>query len=230
MTNHWIRPLADPVQGELEATLVESFMTAASLRKWLSRSDQPDSVKVIQMILAKTFPPGRGTFHENTLLEPDPSDDTMQIDDTSPDADTPRHVKILVSLALERGSNSTSLVFRKRIRLKGIMFSTRETHKGNSVIEFYVHNARTSQQTSAGTIEHIAMIDDDSTFFVIRPYAPLPRGAIDPFVRYKDFPATVYANSQLDFVTVNATKIKSHAAAYTDEKRGRTIIISLSRY
>ena len=52
-----------------------SFLRAAALRRWISRSDQPDEVKAVSTLLAKSFPPGRGTHHENNLIAPEPSDE-----------------------------------------------------------------------------------------------------------------------------------------------------------
>jgi hypothetical protein len=208
-------------------------MRAAALRRWLYRSDQDDAIKFISSLLAKSFPPGRGTQHENTLFNPRPD---AQTDDMTTDGEevtkliTPTYIQDLVLHAVERGAHSSASVsFRKRIRVKGVMFSTSDTHKGNSLVNYYVQGVHPSEETCTGTIEHIAF-QEESVYFVVRPFTSLPPEAKNPFSKYKDFPAKLYADATSKMEVVDVSRVKSHVASFVIPGTWHIVVVSLSRY
>jgi hypothetical protein len=45
------------MSGEMESTIVKSFMLGGNLRRWLNRMDCPPAIKELKRLFNKTFPP-----------------------------------------------------------------------------------------------------------------------------------------------------------------------------
>lgn len=226
--------------GELESTLVQSFMRAAALRCWISRNNQDEVVQVVSSLLAKAFPPGRGPQHENSLFASNIYEDDMDTDETyMMDSKTSGRVKALIAhVAGQRPVLSISgpITFRKRILINGVMFSTSNTHLGNSTIDY---SASHRGALSSGTIEHIVQIDNSNndkraertTYFAIRPFSPLPEGSFDdPFAKYPDFPARVHSIHPENTEIILPSQVRSHSASFAIPNTNRVVTVSLSRY
>lgn len=155
----------------------------------------------------------------------------MDVDPDAQDDAKAAHIKELVKRLTRTGARYLeTATFRRRVNVNGIVYSTEDTHKGNSIIGYYT--VRGSDSTSIGVIQHIA-VSNESTFLVVRPFLPLPAGEYDHFAAYEDFPARTYIdhkNGQNLVVLDLAWQVRSHCAVFHVPESIKVVVVSLSRF
>ena len=108
--------------GQMESTLLHSFLKATKLQQWLSNSQSPPIFQEIQTVLEKIY--------KNTHLYSDPYnvDPTHQVPDISTPKSIPHDLKAMLN-----GSQS-KIYLRAHIKIQGIFYTCLETH---SLVHFY---------------------------------------------------------------------------------------------
>lgn len=206
-------------------------MRASAVRRWVQRKDQGPEIQYIADLLSKSLPSGKGICHEDTLVPPRFEVDDIDVDSEIHEIEMAGHIKELVNRAMRtKARKFGSMTFRKRININGIIYATSETHKGNSVIEYFAF--RNSRRTIAGVIQHIA-VGNEQAFLVVRPFLPLPEGEYDHFSVYQDFQARTCMDYKLakELEVIDcAWQLKSHVASFQIPDTDKVIIISLSRF
>lgn len=214
--------------GQLESTLVETFLRGASLRKWLADKQHPEALKVISDLLNKTLPPEKGLNREKTLEENNTN--AMEIDVEEPVENveiSPLHVARLKAANQRR---AISIKLYKRFRINGVAYSIHDSHPGNSVIQYRVSNA--SSRYEIGEIQQI-ILDSDILYLSVKRHKCLPPGVIDPFTRYQDFPAALFsADLMHEEDLIEAARVVSHVARCKVKycKVNCAVLVSLNRY
>lgn len=188
-------------------------------------------MRAILNLLAKSFPPERGTNYENTLITPQEIQSVdMEVDQDLPEPND-MNVSKLIRRAIRKGDSkvSSSLSFRKRVRINGAVFSVKETHLGNSIVEFYLPGARNAADIEVGVIEYLVNVGN-LTFVVLRKHLPVTDDTTDPFSKYIDFPGKLYSAQMSEFEVIEATRLKSHVVRFPIPDSSNVVIVSLSRY
>lgn len=158
---------------------------------WLLRPAAPAFIQQCAGIFAKTFGYTRNS---------DKEDDQEPEGFTVPSSDT---------LAELVGSH---VQCSRRISHKGVFFTIKTTHTGNSLILF--HQAGFSQPQPA-QIEHI-FIHGGTIHLAVRTQLPLPVGTRDPFLDFPDFPVRTYSGQySKSLYVIPLSSVSSHYARWT---------------
>ncbi|TFK45236.1 hypothetical protein OE88DRAFT_1640188 [Heliocybe sulcata] len=192
--------------GELELSMIKSFIRGARLRHWLAREDCPPAIKECNAVFQEIYgQSGRPDFAEDRRICA---------------RATPDELKALVS--------TDRVILTSRTKHDGVGYATRMTHIGNSLIEFYPSGDAKARPVP-GCIEYIYKPEGaQALLFAVRRHMPV-EGAIDPFSQYPDFPAQLYSSrlsNKLELV--EAHWVFSHFAQYQTNP-DQVVIVSLSR-
>jgi hypothetical protein len=204
-----IRIISDLIPGEMESTLLRSFLKAAKLKRWLAKPDCPPVMKECKVLFDKIYLPKvsdsdvSGTAGEDTI-EP---------------VSAPPDLRAFLN-------GPKQVVMPARVRHNGIMYSTAKTHQGNSLVQFYPHGDRTLSPIPA-SIKHIYC--DKKTYLAVQRQLPAGNTVVDPFALYPYFPAKLYS-SQLSptLELVQLDWIFSHYARW-NFSRDHSVVLSLNR-
>lgn len=169
--------------GEMEATLLHSFVKGGNLRRWLSRPNCPPVIKECKLIFDKAFSPKKASS--------DGSGFEME-GEFSEAGRKPRSVpEDLRQLVPEQ-----QVLLQARIKLFNAFFTSVVTHVRNSLVMFYPDGNKSLSPIPA-SISYIYTRGNKKLFAVRRQ---LPRTAqdkaVDPFLKYPHFPAKLY-NSKM---------------------------------
>ncbi|KIO14999.1 hypothetical protein M404DRAFT_89821, partial [Pisolithus tinctorius Marx 270] len=191
--------------GELEATMLCSYLRGACLHSWLSHPDCPNAVQECKVLLDHAY----GNDNEYN------SDCSWMRKSTT----TPPDLYNLI--------HKQDVMLQAHIRYGGVVYSCIATHVGNSLIMFpYQVMDLTSVPAS---IKYIYKQDGQSTFAVCQQCPlVLNKGTNDPFACYPHFPAKTYScmlSTTLEKVEVSW--VMSHCAWWpiSDD---RVVILTLS--
>ncbi len=202
--------ISDLIPGEMEPTLLRSFLKAAKLRRWLAKPDCPPVMKECKVLFDKIYLPKvsdsdiSGTAGEDTI-EP---------------VSAPPDLRAFLN-------GPKQVVMPARVRHNGIMYSTAKTHEGNSLVQFYPRGDRTLSPIPA-SIKHIYR-DKKKTYLAVQCQLPADNTVVDPFALYPYFPAKLYS-SQLSptLELVQLDWIFSHYARW-NFSRDHSVVLSLNR-
>jgi len=190
----------------------------------LANNDNPEAIKVIQSLLTRSFPPGRGTHRENLLVDPDETMD-MVLEDLQPvHAMASRLVTRLQSAA---GRRTAGMKLLRRININGVTYCCANSHIGNSVIQYYPQ--KSSSALVVGEIEYI-IIDNGTTYLTIRRHQSIPLNTQDPFAKYNDFPGRLYSIDLMEPEAIKSSQVRTHAARLQLAKKKLAVIVPLNRY
>lgn len=205
---------------------METFLRASAVRRWIKDNQDVAHIKVVSDLLSKSFPLGRGTHHENELIEnvSIDLDEEVTLQDGNEEAINALLSRLHSSTAKHRESQMKLL---KRCRINGIIYASSNTHEGNSLIEF--RQSETSRNSLVGEIEYIIQ-DFGHLHLTVRPQQPLPAGTIDPFSEYNDFPGKLYSSKLGESLLIGANQVISHVARFCDPETKETVIVSLGRF
>ncbi|KAI5993442.1 hypothetical protein EDD15DRAFT_2437983 [Pisolithus albus] len=128
--------------GELEETMMLSYLKAARLRAWLSGPRCPTAVQECKILLDRAY---RLTEVEDNFGN-DPDDESVQVPTSAVPTATPEDLYHIV--------HQRTVVLRAHLRHEGVIYSRSSTHIGNSLIMFYPQGVRTSSPVP-GSIKYI---------------------------------------------------------------------------
>jgi hypothetical protein len=171
--------------GQLESTLLQTWIRAGKLRRWLGRSDCPPVIKECKRLFDKAYG-SRSDADDGSGREILPEFKRAS-------QHVPEDLKSLVK--------SSQVMLQPRFEsCDNVMYSTQSVHQGNSLIYFYPNGNRSSSPIP-GSIKYIFIQEGHKPTFAVRRQLPrLPEdGIVDPFSKYPYFPAKLY-HSQLSDV------------------------------
>lgn len=185
------------------------------MRRWLSRSDRPESISLCGRLFDKIY--GAKLDYQSHIAELLAADDEY----ITPSAmcNTPDELKSLVA--------SAKVALRARLRADAVVYARAQTHMGNSLIMFYPRGDRSSAAIP-GSIEYIYSIN--SAFrFAVRRYTPPVLIEPDPFAQWADFPARTWSSQMSKTLeTVQIDWVYSHFARY-QLSSDQIVVLSLSQ-
>ena len=110
--------------GQMESTLLLSFLKAAKLWRWLSNPQSPPIFQEIKVVFDKIY--------KSTHSYDDPrDDDSTQSLDISTLKSIPHDLKAMLNVS------QSKIYLRAHIKIQGIFYTCSETHLGNSLVHFY---------------------------------------------------------------------------------------------
>jgi hypothetical protein len=178
--------------GEMESTLLLSFLRESNLRRWLAHPNCPPVFKEIKKVFDKIYAP-RGS--DLDFVDDDDDDDDKDGELTV----KPVLVPSDLCVALKKMPKD-KLFLRARARLRGTVYTRSETHEGNSLVLFYPNGNR-SQAPVPGCIKYIYSLDGDRYSFAIQRQLPVNNHP-DAYACYPHFPAKVYSTKISQLVEI----------------------------
>lgn len=204
-------PFSCKITGELESTMLRSFIRAAKLRRWLGKPDCPLAIKECKYLLDKASDCKADDYTESSM---DVVTEERAHLATTPPRDLFRLVK-------------RKVIMRARIKYNGVYFARSSTHLGNSLIHFYPSGDR-SHSPVPGSIKYIFELDGKISIAIQRQN-PALNGLFDPFACYPHFPAKLYSSKLADNLEIIEVEwMMAHFARWpvTSEL---VVVLSLSR-
>ena len=203
--------------GQMESTLLLSFLKAAKLRRWLSDPQSPPIFKEIKLVFDKIY--------KSSNSYDDPRNDSS-VDQADLDVSTPQSIPD--DLKRMRNISESKVFIRARIKLQDISYTCSQTHLGNSLVHFYPDGDR-SKPVVPGRIKYIYSADGILYAFALQRQISLPHDPFDPFAQYLHFPAKTYSSkysSSLEHVDIDW--VFCHYARW-DVSPDHSVVLSLSR-
>lgn len=209
--------------GQLEPTLLQSFIRAAKLRRWLGRPDCAPAIRECKILFDKGYAPTHNS--DNNYYGLGTCGDDLFVDMTHVDIEDRRQVPIPNDLSsLIRGK--TKVILQARFKHDGIVYSRSSTHLGNSLIHFYPNGVKTT--LTPGTVKYIIRMTQDHILFAVQRHLDLPHNTLDPFAPYPHFPAKLYSVTLADLEIVEVDWIVSHFARWQISSE-HVVVVSLSK-
>ncbi|KAG9223512.1 hypothetical protein CCMSSC00406_0007004 [Pleurotus cornucopiae] len=163
-------------QGEMESTLVDSFIQAGVLRRWLSKDDCPKPIHEFKALFDKVFTPRRRNEAEEHAMGINAAKQTTACK-TPPDLfaviKTPR------------------VVLRAYAGHKGTILARASTHVGSSLVSFYP-GGDASVNPVPGSIQYI-IEGETCCQLAIRRHKSSPTSVADPFRHWPHVPISLYS-------------------------------------
>lgn len=197
----------------MESTLLQSFLKAANLKRWMNRTDAPPIFQELKKLFDKIYSPKATSLDEAVASNASPMD--------APKVKPPPELEHLVG-------RQSRIAMQARVEHHEITYSTFSSHAGNSLIHFYPAGDKTSSPV-AGSIQHIYCDDTSSWCLAVRRQKLLVNNSYDPFARWPHFPAKLYS-PQLDhnLEKVELSWILGHYARYILSSQ-HAVVLSLTR-
>jgi hypothetical protein len=195
----------------MESTLLESFLRAGKLKRWLAKPSCPAVIKECKQLFDKIYARKPDGDHIND------ADDKISITHTCA---TPEDLRTLLA-------NSEEVAISARVQHQGIMYSSSKTHLGNSLVLFYPRGSRTSSPIP-GCIKYIYH-KKGVAYLAICHQLPANNTTPDPFALYPHFPAKVYSMQLSESLEqVELDWVFSHYARW-NFSREHAVVLSLNR-
>lgn len=176
--------------GEMESTLLRSFIRASRLRQWIARPDCPPALDAVRIIFEKAF--GTGPQPDDLAEEPG------QL------VKTPSDLRLL--------TGHSSLKLQARYRQDSVVFARASTHAGNSLIRFYCRG--NAARPLNGSIKYIYW-QDHTIRFAVNRQLPCPESVVDPFADFPELHATLHsADLSADLEEVKPSWVLGHCARW----------------
>jgi hypothetical protein len=193
----------------MEFTLLQSFLKATKLKRWLAKPDCPPVIKECKELFDKIYSPKR----------PD-SDGSCKADEN-----IINHTSAPTDLRAFLKDPKPTLM--ARVRYNGIIYSTAKTHEGNSLVQFYPHGDMATSPIP-GSIRHIFR-EGENTYLAVQRQLPADNAVLDPFVHYPYFPAKLYSSRLSQTLElVHLDWISAHYARWNFTP-DHAIVLSLNR-
>ena len=193
--------------GELENTMLQTYLKGSRLRAWLSRPQCPQAIRECKVLLDHAY-----EVHDNDRTEP-------RATVKSPNVPVPADLKVLI--------RQGAAVLHSRVKHMGVVYSRATTHLGNSLVLFYPQGNHSSPPVP-GSIKYIYELDGTITL-AIRRQCTLGGHDTNPFAAYPHFPASTYLSALSETLeAVEMTWVHAHYArwAVSDD---HVVVLSLSR-
>jgi len=175
---HVQRLLQSWFSGQMESTLLNSFLQGAKLRRWLARPDCPPVFKEIKCTFDKIYVPKK-------------SDDSSGNDNDTGGSSTAKAVPDDLRELLKTTNNSVFM--RARLEHSGVIYSSATTQLGNSLIHFYPDGDRNFPSVP-GCIKYIYSSNGINYYFAVQRQLPVHNESRDRFAHYLHFPAKTYSS------------------------------------
>jgi hypothetical protein len=197
----------DPICiGQLEVTLLQTFIRAGKLKRWLASPECPAIIRECKGIFDLAYSDQSGNKEELEEL---------------PESSTPPDLQCLIK--------RPKVHLRARHRHNGVLYARASTHVGNSLIHFYPGGSTTSSPLP-GSIKYIFQSQDGSFNFAVQRQLPISDGTIDPFALYPHFPAKLYSSRLGDMVEIIKPEwVMAHFARW-EMTSDHAVVLSLSQY
>ncbi|TFK72422.1 hypothetical protein BDN72DRAFT_869515 [Pluteus cervinus] len=198
--------------GQEEATMLHTYLQAASLRRWVAQRDCPVAIQEIKSLFDRIY--GTPTDINN--------DGKISSNEESPEH-TSSHDRIPPHL---NGLVPAGSKLRAHFRHQGINYSRASTHLGNSLIEYHLDEGGA---IVPGSIQHIYTDKNNHTVFLVRQQELAPAHTPNPFSPYSRFPAKIYSTSlSPSLKRVEPKHIFCHYARF-DIDENHCVILSLHK-
>lgn len=203
--NQWFLVFLTFPLGELEATMLSSFLKAARLKQWLARPDCPDFIKECKVVFDQAFGISTETDHEISITAFGP---------------VPKALRLIVS--------DRQVALRAHHKFDNVNFSRRSTHVGNSLILFYPGGNR-ALAPIPGSIEYIIGRQKAPVIYAVYRQLPASVNTADPFRHYLHFNARIFSPALSDNLeVVHPEWVMSHYGRWKLDAE-RAVILTLSR-
>jgi len=211
--------LNNVLTGEMETTMVHTFIKAGKLKRWLARTDCPPVIKECKILFDKAYAP---KVHD--ISEVDDGGDGVFVETSFTD-DHP--APCVVPDELRRFTQKAKAVMRARLRHRGIIYAISSTHLGNSLVHFYPHGDR-SKSPIPGCIKFI-FEQQGRMVFAVQHQLEAPQGVLDPFEPYPHFAAKLYSSRlSEELEVVHVDWVLCHFARWQISSE-HVVVLSLSR-
>ncbi|KAI9463750.1 hypothetical protein HD554DRAFT_2206411 [Boletus coccyginus] len=186
--------------GELEITMLQSYLKATRLRGWLSHLQCPPTIQECKILLDHAYGSKEACHH----IDEYPLNDSVRVPDTA------KQTPVLEDLF--RLTHQCIAVLHAHLKREGVIYSRSSMHIGNSLVLFYPKGDYNSSPVP-GSIKYIYGSNGILTFTVQRQRPLLHGGQCDPFATYVHFPAKLYSSTVSDDLEiVKLSWVVSHFA------------------
>jgi hypothetical protein len=225
ITSSFFQSLTTYCLGELEPTLLQAFIRAGRLRRWLSREDAPLVIKECSALLDHYMPKRhRGIAVDYSFPlsgDVDDLDHQTTLDEDSSFSSVSDLPSIRSAIKLGPGA-----VLKKRVSYAGTTYSCPSSHIGNSNVLYHLNN---NPEVIPGRIRYI-FIQDGRTLFLITHHLDKCVTTVDPFLPYSDFPARLFSSHYATYHDlVDGENLVGHFAHWVLEP-GQSVIVSLKKF
>jgi len=162
--------------GELENTMLLSYIKAARLHCWLARPDCLPAIQECAVLFDWVF--NKNTTNSIHKLAEDPMNDTIMVADCAATSAVPEDLYTLIRWRMA--------VLHATLKFEGVIYSKVSTHMGNSQIFFYPRGDRSLTPVPAN-IKYIYSTLTGELLFAVQWHIPLDHHIVDPFSLYPDF-------------------------------------------
>jgi hypothetical protein len=208
------------LKGELETTILHTFVKAGKLKRWLARVDCPPVIKECKILFDKAYAPKVPDYG----IVVDDGGDGIFVEPMI--ADEPPHPRTVPDELRPLAGKATAIM-RARLRHRGIIYANSSTHLGNSLVQFYPCGDR-SKLPVPGCIKYIFEHDGKMAFAVQRQL-DAHHNIVNPFQHYPHFPANLYSSSMCDKLeVVHVDWVMCHFARWQMSPEC-VVVLSLSR-
>ena len=164
--------------GQMESTLLHSFLKAGNLKCWLAKPDCHAVIKECKLLFDKIY------------LPKVPEDHSSNVHGDTDDAGTMSNT-IPVDLHSLLASFQHHITIHVRLQHNRVMLATSKTHIRNSLVQFYPQGNQST--LILGSIKYIYQ---ESGRFVLVIQWQLPSDDVsDPYSIYPHFPTKLYSSS-----------------------------------
>ncbi|KAF8237594.1 hypothetical protein L208DRAFT_1246344, partial [Tricholoma matsutake] len=191
--------------GELEPTLLKSYICASKLRQWIGRRDCPDFIKECKTVFDRAFATEKGSDSVDAL---------------------PASAFGPVPPELCRLVKDREIALRARHQIGSILFARSSTHLGNSLVLFYPGG----DTPIPGSIKYIVSpASGKAPFYIVQWQLAASPNIVDPFSRYPYFKAKMYSSKMsVNLEVVHVDWVVSHFA-WWEVTQEHAVILNLSR-
>lgn len=216
---YYVKSYSTHLKGQLESTILTSYVQAAKLKAWLARDSCPPAIKECRVLFEKAF----ATKGDTSL---DGGDELLDLPDVtlSSTSSTQSHI---IPPDLHKLISGHNIILHARHHVNGVMYARRSTHTGNSLVTFYP-GGDTSLPAVPGSIKYI-FEHNGKISFALQRQCPARNDILDPFRHYPYFPARLYyASLSLELEEVNPSWVVSHYIRWSYSPTF-VVVLALSR-
>ena len=211
--------LNNALTGEMETTMVHTFIKAGKLKQWLARPDCPPVIKECKILFDKAYAP---KVHDVVSGIDDDRDGVFMETSFTDDHPAP----CIVPDELRHFTKKAKVVMRARLRHHGVIYAISSTHLGNSLILFYPHGDK-SKSPIPGCIKFI--FEQGRLVFAVQRQLEAAQGVLDPFEPYPHFSAKLYSSClSEELEVVHVDWVLCHFARWQISSE-HVVVLSLSR-
>ena len=169
----------------MESTSLASFLKFSKIKRWLSDPDLPPTLQEIKLLFNKIYTPD-STGNRNMEGADEYKNSYQKLSGNTIPCD-------LCPLLAQNYKSEVSLW--ARFKHQGIIFSTSQTHPGNSQIYFYP-DGNTKLAPVAGLTEYIYVeqAKPGAISMAVQHVTPVNDDVCDPFLKYIHWPVRLYVS------------------------------------